>query len=95
MPGISPKVFRRNVCALPNALGSDIAALLGITRLYLALANYKDRSAPEYCDNIEGLPKLLGSMHSLQCLSLELSTDLSEDSLSLYNYNQVFPKVMT
>ena len=91
--GISPEVFARNDPTQPNYLGLDIVALSEIKRLALRLAGYREESAPEYCD-IEGLPKLLGSMHSLQQLKLALSYS-PKTYVSLYDYEQVFPRTMT
>ena len=90
--GISPRVFSRNHDTQLNALGLDITALSAMKRLHLLLASCEDAAAPEYCDNIEGLPKLLGSMHLLQSLELHLPNSLKY--LNLYNYDQVFPKEM-
>ena len=83
--GISPNFF------VPNALGLDIAALSEIKRLHLLLASCRDAEAPEYCDNIGGLPQLLGSMHVLQRLELDVPNTIND--LILYNHDQVFPKV--
>lgn len=77
-----------------NALGLDIAAFSKLKRLHLRLASCEEGSAPEYCDNIEGLPKLLGSMHLLRRLDLDLSYT-SEYYTSMFMYSQVFPHMMT
>lgn len=90
LPGISPEAFAKE-----DLLGLDIAALSRIKRLDLQFATCKDPSAPKCCDNINRLLKLLGSMRSLERLSLRLSKNLSYDSVSLYNYNQVFPRAKT
>lgn len=92
---ISPEIFERKDPMRPNALGLDIAAFSGLERLHLRIATCEDRSVPEYCDNIEGLPRLLGSMHSLRRLDLYFSyLPKDEDYLSLYRYDQVFPQEM-
>lgn len=79
----------------PSILGLDIAAFSGLKRLHLRLAHH-ERSAPENCDNIEGLLKRLGSMHSLRRLDLELSLSYTEeDHLSLFRCDQVFTQVTT
>ena len=83
--GISPNFF------MPNALGLDIAALSGIKRLHLLLASCRDAEAPEYCGNVGGLPQLIGSMHFLGRLELDLPNTIND--LILYNHDQVFPKV--
>ena len=90
--GLTPQVFERNDPLRPSALGLDIAAFAGLKRLHLPLATCKG-SAPDYCDNIEGLPNLLGSMHSLQLLDLELSWS-SGIPTSWFRYDDVFPQVM-
>lgn len=91
---VCPEVFKRNDPMRPNALGLDIAAFSGLKRLHLRLASCEEGSAPEYCDNIEGLPKLLGSMHLLQRLHLDLSYAFGGYP-SMYMYGQVFPQMMT
>ena len=94
LPGIPPEVFERYDATRPNSLGLDIVALSGLKHLDLRLASCDHEPATGICENIEGLPKLLGSMHSLRRLDLELSyTD--EDYPSLFEYGQVFPQVMT
>lgn len=95
LPGISPETFARKNRTQLNLLGLDIAALSGIKRLHLHMASCQHPSAPVCCDNIQGLGKLLESMRSLECLNLRLSENLSYDSVSLYSYNQVFPKANT
>ena len=71
-----------------NGLGSGIAALSGIKQLHFNLKwDYLELSAPKYDDNVEGLLKLLGLMHSLQRLHISAS--------SYYIYDTVFFKVMT
>ena len=93
--GISPEVFERRDPLRPSILGLDIAAFSGLKRLHLRLAGCEGL-APDNCDNIEWLPKLLGSMHSLRRLDLELSLSCTEeDHLSLFRCDQVFPQVTT
>ena len=70
-----------------NGLGSGIAALSGIKRLHLNLIDRLDRWVPDYDDHAESLPKLLGSMPSLQRLHIS-----GEGGNS---HRRVFPKVMT
>ena len=92
--GLSPEVFERDDPYRLNSLGLDIGALSGLKRLHLCLASCAHgTAAPMYCDNTKGLPKLLGSMHSIQCLNLTLSYS-SRFELSLYTYDQVFPRAM-
>lgn len=92
---ISPEIFERKDPMRPNALGLDIAAFSGLERLHLRFATCADRSVPEYWDNIEGLLRLLGSMHSLRRLDLYFPyLPEDEDYLSLYRYDQVFPQEM-
>lgn len=95
LPGISPEAFARKNRTQLNLLGLDIAALSGVKRLHLHIASCEDPSAPVYCDNTQGLVKLLDSMRSLECLSLRLSDNLAYEPVSQYNYNQVFPKATT
>ena len=92
--GITPEVFERVGPMRPNSPRSDIQALSGLKRLQLRLASSDYGSAPEFCLNIEGLPKLLGSMHSLRRLDLHLSCS-DEELLHLYRHDQVFPQAMT
>ena len=71
-----------------KGLRSGIAALSGIKRLHFDLEwEYLDLSAPKYAYNVEGLLKLLGSMHSLQRLHISAS--------SYRIYDRVFLKVTT
>ena len=71
-----------------NGLESGITALLGIKRLHFDfMHNHLDLSAPRYDYNVEGLLKLLGSMHSLQRLHISAS--------SYHIYDTVFLKVAT
>ena len=95
LPGISPEAFARENPTQLNLLGLDIAALSGVKRLHLHIASCEDLSAPVYCDNTQGLVKLLDSMRSLECLSLKLSDNLVYEPVSLYNYDQVFSKATT
>ncbi|CAD6581980.1 MAG: hypothetical protein ASARMPREDX12_000721 [Alectoria sarmentosa] len=92
--GICAEVFERNDLVQPNALGSDIAACSGLKRLRLRLASRHTGSALGICENIQGLPKLLGAMHSLMFLDLDLSYN-SPYYADLWRYNDVFPQVMT
>ncbi|CAF9915449.1 hypothetical protein IMSHALPRED_002608 [Imshaugia aleurites] len=95
--GISPEVFKGFDPMPPNSPGSDITALSGLKDLELHFASCNGRSAAEYCDNIERLPKLLGSMHSLLRLCLDLSLDSSYsagESPNLYRHDQVFPQAI-
>ena len=77
----------------PNALGLDITALSGIKRLYLSLASCEFEPTQDYCHNLEGLLKLLGSMNSLQFLYLDLP--YMSYSVIFYQYDQVFIQAMT
>lgn len=93
VPGVPPGVFDRNDLMRPSALGLDIAAFASLKRLHLRFASCGEASAPQYCQNIEGLRKLFESMHSLRRLHLDLSYS-SEDPATLFTYEQVFPQVM-
>lgn len=93
-PGIPPKVFERYDATRPNSLGLDTVALSGLKQLHLRLASCDREPAMDFCENIEGLPKVLGSMHSLRRLDLELS-DSGADYPNLFEYDDVFPQVMT
>lgn len=96
VPGIPPVVFQKNDPVRRSTLGLDIAAFAGLKRFHLRLASCRDvhggesASAPAFCDDIQGLPKLLGSMRSLRRLHLDLSYS-SEDPATLFACDQVFP----
>ena len=70
-----------------NGLGSGIAALSGIKRLHLNLVNYLKESVPGHEDDFpERLPKLLGSMPSLQRLHISVE--------GVHTHGTVFLKTM-
>ena len=70
-----------------NRPGSGIVALSGIKRLHLNLVDYLNESVPGYDDNSERLPKLLGSMPSLQRLHISVK--------GIHDHGTVFSKDMT
>ena len=70
-----------------SCLRSGIAALSGIKRLQLNLTDYPDVSTLKNADNVEGLPKLLGSIHSLQHLHITARGNITQGTF--------FLKVMT
>ena len=79
--------YLENERAPLSGLRSGIAALSGIKRLHLNVMDSPDVSALKNDDNIEGLAKLLGSMHSLQRLHIAARGNITHGTL--------FLKVMT
>ncbi len=89
--GIPPFVFDRRQLESLSFYGFHLVAFSGLKELKLSIAAYGDEATPKYFPNMDGLRFLLGSMHYLEVLDLELPAE-SEDDPTLYNHNQIFPR---
>lgn len=89
--GIPAYVFDRSQVKSLSFHGLDIFAFSGLKKLKLSVAACGDEKISGLFPNMDGLRFLLGSMHRLEVLDLELPGD-TVDNPALDNYNQVFPK---
>lgn len=89
--GVPPYVFDRSQMETPSSYSFDIVAFSGLQVLKLSIAAYGGERTPELFPNIEGLRFLLGSMHRLRVLNLNLPK-YPEGEPACYSYNQVFPR---
>ena len=89
--GISPYVFDSEAETL-CFYGLDMVAFSGLKYLKLHIATYGNAGATQiFFPNIDGLRALLGSMHDLEALDLDLPGDRGFKP-TLYDHNQVFPQ---
>lgn len=89
--GVPPYVFDRSRLESPSFHGLDIVALSGLQVLKLCIAAYGNEKTPKSYPNLEGLRFLLGSMHHLRVLNLDLP-EYPRDEPACYSYSQVFPR---
>ena len=90
--GIPPHVFDKSAVEGLSFYGLDMVAFSGLKYLKLHIAAYCNGWATSiWLRNIDGLRALLGSMHNLEALDLDLPEDRKFNP-TLYNHNQVFPQ---
>ena len=92
--GISHRAF--DMVGQPRLIinNASIVALSGVKRLCLCIRIDHVRYSHyiQARDSIDGLPELLGSVHSLQQLELDFS---GKALCPLFTYDQIFPQAMT
>ena len=96
---VPPYVFdrsRKTRSAKPTSFHHDnITAFSGMEELVLRFADYGEANTVELFRNVAGLPAVLGTMHCLKGLELQLPDSWHEDDLpNYYTYDQVFPEKM-
>lgn len=99
---VPPYVFdksRKTRSAKPLQFHNDnLTAFSGVEELTLRFANYGQEhtahKTTKMCQNIVGLPAILGSMDHLKELRLRLPGAAYHPSPNIYTYDQVFPKHM-
>lgn len=88
---IPPYVFDRSQLGTLSSHGLDIVAFSGLKVFRISIAAYGDEKTPQFFPKMDGLRFLLGSMHHLEVLELNLPGE-PEDRPTIYAYTQIFPK---